>query len=95
MCGRIPMRPNEDDRYFTDLVQQMPADRYTAMFDGMLDHPGIEIRLHTDYRTISREVSAAQLVWTGPIDAFFGHQLGKLPYRSLRFEYEQRRSPPG
>ena len=57
MCGRIPMRLNEDDRYFTDLVEQMPADGYTAMFERMLDHPGIEIRLHTDYRTISREVS--------------------------------------
>jgi UDP-galactopyranose mutase len=95
VCARIPVRHNDDDRYFTDSFQQMPADGYTAMFERMLDHPGIEVRVDTPYEDIRSSVSAGRMVWTGPIDAFFGYCLGKLPYRSLRFEYETRATPGG
>lgn len=95
VCARIPVRTNDDDRYFTDAFQQMPADGYTAMFARMLDHPNIEVRVGTDYDDIRYGVTAPQLVWTGPIDAFFDHRFGKLPYRSLRFEYETRTTPGG
>jgi UDP-galactopyranose mutase len=95
VCARIPVRTNDDDRYFTDSFQQMPADGYTAMFERMLDHPNIEVRTGVDYDEIIDEVQAPQLVWTGPIDAFFDYQYGKLPYRSLRFEYETRETPGG
>ena len=49
VCGRIPVRFNEDDRYFTDPFQKMPARGYTAMFERILDHPGIDVRLETAY----------------------------------------------
>jgi UDP-galactopyranose mutase len=95
VCARIPVRTNDDDRYFTDSFQNMPADGYTAMFERMLDHPNIEVRTGVDHDEVRASVSAPQLVWTGPIDAFFDHCYGKLPYRSLRFEYETRATPGG
>jgi UDP-galactopyranose mutase len=95
VCARIPVRTNDDDRYFTDEFQQMPADGYTALFTRMLDHPNIEVRTGITYDEIRDTVTAPQLVWTGPIDAFFECRFGKLPYRSLRFEYETRSTPGG
>jgi UDP-galactopyranose mutase len=87
VTARIPTRTNIDDRYFGDRHQIMPADGYTAMFNRILDHPLIDVLLSTDYRDIADEVDAAHLVYTGPIDEFFGFRYGKLPYRSLRFEH--------
>ena len=89
------MRTNEDDRYFGDSFQKMPAAGFTAMFERMLDHPNIELRLGTEYDDIRDEVHAAQTVWTGPIDEFFDYRLGTLPYRSLHFERETRATPGG
>jgi UDP-galactopyranose mutase len=95
VCGRLPVRMNDDDRYFTDLFQMMPAEGFTAMFERMLDHPNIDVRLSTEYAAVSEHTRARQLVWTGPIDEFFGNSLGTLPYRSLRFERETRATPGG
>jgi UDP-galactopyranose mutase len=95
VCARIPVRTNDDDRYFTDSFQQMPAEGYTAMFARMLNHPNIEVRVGTRYEDIRDSAAAPQLVWTGPIDAFFDYRFGRLPYRSLRFEYETRATPGG
>jgi UDP-galactopyranose mutase len=95
VCARIPVRANDDDRYFTDSFQNMPADGYTAMFERMLDHPNIEVRVGVDYDDVREDCEGVPLVWTGPIDAFFGHRYGKLPYRSLRFEHETRATPGG
>jgi UDP-galactopyranose mutase len=88
VTARIPTRTNIDDRYFGDKHQIMPADGYTAMFNRMLDHPSIDVLLSTDYRDIADEVDADHLIYTGPIDEYFGFQYGKLPYRSLRFEHK-------
>ena len=95
VCGRLPVRTNTDDRYFTDAFQQMPAAGFTAMFERMLLHPNIEVRLGIEYDDVRTEVDARQIVWTGPIDEFFGYRLGKLPYRSLQFERETRATPGG
>ncbi|HXH00070.1 MAG TPA: UDP-galactopyranose mutase [Sphingomicrobium sp.] len=88
VTSRVPTRTNTDDRYFTDTFQAMPAAGYTAMFERMLDHPGITIRLGVDYRDVVKQVSFGHLVFTGPIDEFFDHRFGKLPYRSLEFRHE-------
>ena len=88
VTARIPTRTNTDDRYFGDKHQIMPADGYTAMFNAMLDHPNIDVLLSTDYKDIVDEVDAGHLVFTGPIDEYFGFRFGKLPYRSLRFEHK-------
>jgi len=88
VCGRIPTRSDDDDRYFTDRFQAMPADGYTAMVRRMLDAPTIDVALGVEYRRAIREVKPAHVVFTGPIDEFYDHRYGHLPYRSLRFELE-------
>ncbi len=88
VTARVPTRTNDDDRYFNDTFQQMPLHGYTRMFERMLDHPNITVELGVDYADVQSEVSFDQLVFTGPIDEFFGHRYGKLPYRSLRFQHE-------
>lgn len=92
VTARIPIRwDSRDDRYFTDKYQAMPKDGYTAMFERMLDHPGIEVRLETQAsasqhpkHAVAGDINA--LIWTGPIDEYFGHRFGRLPYRSMRFD---------
>src|SRR3954469_21523033 len=76
VTSRIPTRTNADDRYFTDSHQAMPAEGYTAMFERMLDHPNIDVRLNTDFYEIKDEVEYDHLVFTGPIDGFFGYRFG-------------------
>ncbi|MBY0338297.1 MAG: UDP-galactopyranose mutase [Acetobacteraceae bacterium] len=87
VTARIPTRTNTDDRYFTDRFQAMPLHGYTAMFRRMLDHPLIQVETGVDYRNITPRLRPSRIVYTGPIDEYFGHRLGKLPYRSLRFEH--------
>lgn len=87
VAARIPTRTDNDDRYFTDTFQFMPLEGYTRMFERMLDHPSIEVRVGTDYETLT-DASWSHMVYTGPLDAFFGYRFGKLPYRSLSFEHQ-------
>jgi UDP-galactopyranose mutase len=88
VAGRIPVRANNDDRYFGDSFQRMPRDGYTRMFENMLDHQAITLMLGCDYKDVRGDVDYGHLIFTGPIDEYFGHRLGKLPYRSLRFQHE-------
>lgn len=88
VAARIPTRTNDDDRYFADTYQYMPDKGYTAMFRRMLDHPNIAVRLGTRMEDVKQHTEYRHLVYTGPIDAFFGFRFGKLPYRSLSFEHE-------
>jgi UDP-galactopyranose mutase len=87
VTARVPTRTNTDDRYFTDTFQFMPAEGYTRMFERMLDHPNIDLLLGVDYLEARATYSHDHLVFTGPIDEYFDHRYGKLPYRSLRFEH--------
>jgi UDP-galactopyranose mutase len=95
VCARIPIRTNEDDRYFTDDFQNMPKDGYTAMFERILDNDLIEVSLETAYEDVKDEIEYEHLVYTGPIDGFFGHRFGALPYRSLEFELRNEPTPDG
>jgi UDP-galactopyranose mutase len=88
VAARIPTRTNRDDRYFTDTFQKMPAQGYTKLFERMLDHPNIRVDVGVDYFTLRERVRARHLVYTGPVDAYFGYRFGRLPYRSIRFEHE-------
>jgi UDP-galactopyranose mutase len=88
VAARIPVRTNSDDRYFTDTYQAMPLHGYTRLFENMLDHPDIRVQTGIDFADVDDRASYAHIVYTGPIDAFFGHRFGALPYRSLRFEHE-------
>lgn len=87
VTARVPVLIGRDDRYFQDTFQAMPRDGYTAMFRRMLDHPNITLALSTDWRDAAEQVSFDRMVFTGPIDEYFGYAHGALPYRSLRFEF--------
>lgn len=95
VCARIPVRTDDDDRYFTDSFQSMPVDGYTAMFERILDRPGIEVRLETDFVDVQDQLDYGHLVYTGPIDGYFGYRFGALPYRSLEFELRNEPTPDG
>ena len=88
VAGRIPVRLNQDDRYFSDTFQVMPLEGYTRMFERMLNNPKITVLLGTDYREIQSEYPFRTMVYTGPIDEFFDFRFGRLPYRSLQFKHE-------
>jgi UDP-galactopyranose mutase len=93
VTARVPTRTNRDDRYFTDTYQAMPLHGYTRMFEKMLDHPNIKIMLNTDYREIEGIIPYREMIYTGPVDAFFDYRYGKLPYRSLEFKHETHDRP--
>ena len=88
VCGRIPIRTNRDDRYLSERIQALPKNGYTAMFQKMLKHPLIKVRLNTDYREVRTQVAFRHLIFSGPLDEYYDHCFGHLPYRSLRFEPE-------
>lgn len=87
VCGRIPVRYNDDCRYFSDKFQYMPKDGYTEIFKRMLNHKNIEVVLNQDYKSILDSVKFNRMIYTGPIDYFFDYIHGKLPYRSIKFEW--------
>lgn len=85
VLARIPIRFNHDDRYFTDRYQGVPVYGYTDMVQRMLSHPNIEVMLETPF---TREMCEDfdHVFYTGTIDQFFDYSLGKLPYRSVKFD---------
>ena len=85
---RLPVRLTFDNNYFNALYQGIPIGGYTRLVERLLD--GIEVRLGVDYLEHKGELDAlaGKIVYTGPIDAYFGYQLGALEYRSVRFENE-------
>ena len=108
VCNRIPLRTNRDARYLSEKYQVLPKEGYTALFENLISSCGdkLEIRLNTDYREILPAVKFKHMIYTGPIDAYFDHCYGPLPYRSLRFSFEhlpaealpgdpQTHTPPG
>ncbi|WP_437585596.1 UDP-galactopyranose mutase [Sorangium sp. So ce1000] len=90
VASRVPARTNHDSRYFTDEFQAMPLRGYTRMFENMVDHKNIRVLLNADYRDIMNEVSFREMIYTGPVDAFFDFRYGKLPYRSIEFKFDTR-----
>jgi len=86
---RLPVRFTFDDNYFNDTYQGIPIGGYTQIFEKLLD--GIEVRLSTKYTEELGALARKKVVYTGPIDGFFGYKYGTLEYRSLKFfqrEYE-------
>lgn len=93
VTSRVPTRTNRDDRYFTDTYQAMPLHGYTRMFERMLDHPNIKVLLNCDYREVVKDIPFREMIYTGPVDAYFDYRFGKLPYRSLEFKHETHEQP--
>jgi len=91
VCGRIPVRMNTDDRYVDHKFQLTPAAGFTSMFRNMISQPGIDVMLNTDFNDVRKDLHPGKvLVYTGPIDEYFDHKLGKLPWRSLHFEFKEK-----
>jgi len=85
---RLPVRYTFDNNYFNALYQGIPNEGYTKLIEKLLE--GIEVKLHTDYLSEKEyfDSLADKIVYTGPIDAYFNYSLGRLEYRSIRFETE-------
>ena len=82
---RLPVRFNYDDNYFNHKYQGMPADGYTALVQKILDVPGVTVHLSTPFDPALKG-DYAHVFYSGPIDAWFNHAEGRLPYRTLDFE---------
>lgn len=82
---RLPVRLTYDNNYFNDKYQGIPIGGYTKLVERMLE--GIEVRLNTDYfKDESLKKIASKIIYTGPLDEYFNYKLGKLEYRSLKFD---------
>ena len=96
--ARVPVFLSRDCRYFQDRYQGMPAQGYTAIFQRMLDHPNIEVRLNTNAADLldlrgddilfEDAPFAGSVIYTGAADELFGCVYGRLPYRTLDFDFE-------
>ena len=98
VSARVPVLISEDNGYFQEPYQGMPRDGFTPLFENLLHHPNITVKLNTDAAQLIQlqdgqiyfdgEPFAGQLIFTGPIDEFFDCRYGRLPYRSLNFVFE-------
>ena len=96
--ARVPIFLSEDDRYFQDEYQGMPAKGYTPLFRSLLDHPGIQLelncpaekrlKLEEDGIQLDGEAFRGDVIYTGAVDELFGCRFGRLPYRTLDFQFE-------
>jgi UDP-galactopyranose mutase len=93
VAGRVPVYLSRDDRYFQDKFQKMPRLGFSQMIGRMLEHPNIDVRTGIEFPKAAEAVQFNRMVFTGPIDEFFGAVHGRLPYRSLRFEFQNTQSP--
>jgi len=85
---RLPVRLTYDNNYFNDIYQGIPNGGYNLLIEGLLKD--IEVRLDTDYfsdRQAFNEM-ADTMLYTGPVDQYFNYSLGRLEWRSLKFESE-------
>jgi len=86
---RLPVRYTFNNRYFSDTYEGLPVDGYTAWLERMVDHPRIEVRLGTEFSSLrSGLIGNVPVVYTGPLDAYFGYAAGDLGWRTLDFDME-------
>ncbi len=84
---RLPVRYTFDNRYFNDTYEGLPTDGYTAWLTRMADHPNIEVRLDTDFFQVADDYKGkVPIVYTGPVDEYFGNSEGRLSWRTVDLE---------
>ncbi|WP_310964419.1 UDP-galactopyranose mutase [Nocardioides terrisoli] len=89
IISRLPVRYTYDNRYFNDTYEGLPVDGYTAWLERMADHENIEVRLDTNFFEVRHEFTGTvPIVFTGPVDEYFGYSEGELSWRTLDFERE-------
>lgn len=84
---RLPIRFNYDDNYFSHKFQGMPRGGYSSLVEAILDHENISVYLETEIQK-KDVINFDHVFWSGPLDAYFDHDIGRLPYRTLTFEKE-------
>lgn len=101
VSGRVPVLLSRDNRYFQDTYQGLPLHGFTPLFEKMLDWDGIDVRLNCEAKTVLTIDPEAEcpvlfegqpffgnVIFTGALDELFDCKYGRMPYRSLRFEFE-------
>ncbi len=98
VTARVPVNVSYDNCYFADKYQGVPLHGFTQMYENMVDHENIEIKLNTEAKDVLEikdkkvyyegEVFEGEVIFTGPIDEFFDCKYGRLPYRTLHFDFE-------
>jgi UDP-galactopyranose mutase len=89
VCRRIPIHTGLDERYFRDEFQALPKLGYHPMFEAILEASKADLRLETDYREVLPKVRYRHLIYSGPLDEYFGCKFGPLPYRTARYALEE------
>lgn len=87
VCSRIPIRYNNDSRYYDHKYQGLPKEGYTEMVQRMLDHPNIKIFLGYNFGRLSNVIKYETLFYTGSLDYFFDYKFKPLPYRTLDIKW--------
>lgn len=103
VTGRVPVLISHDNRYFQDRYQGVPLHGFTPMFERMLDHEAIDVQLGVeaserltvteDGVLLDGEAFDGDVIYTGALDELFDCRFGRLPYRSLRFDFEHLDQP--
>ncbi len=94
IISRLPVRYNYDNRYFNDTWEGLPTDGYTAWLERMADHPNIDVQLGVDFfddaQPLNKKATVGQvpIVYTGPVDRYFGYAEGELGWRTIDLEQE-------
>ena len=101
VMNRVPVYISEDERYFSDDYQYMPAKGFTEMISNMLKHPNVQLQLGKDakkFLTLKEGVCYVDgaefdgtVIYTGCVDELFGYKFGTLPYRSLKFKFQTKK----
>ena len=93
ITSRVPLCLDNDNRYFQDKYQGIPINGYTNLIEKIINHPNIKVVLNLDYKNFKKQnselIKNSRIFYTGSIDEFFDYEYGMLPYRSLKFEFEE------
>ncbi|MCX6996066.1 MAG: UDP-galactopyranose mutase [Kiritimatiellaeota bacterium] len=94
LITRLPVRHNYNTRYYDDLYEGIPWDGYARLFERLLDHPRIELKLDTNFFELgARRKDYALVVYSGPLDQYFQYSAGRLEWRTLRFDVRRHPEP--
>ena len=98
VTARVPVNISYDNGYFSDKHQGVPQDGFTTMFENMVAHENITVILQTEAKNVLEiqnnhvyyegQPFEGNVIFTGPIDEFFDCKYGRLPYRTLNFQFE-------
>lgn len=83
---RIPVRFNYDDNYHTNVYTGIPKEGYTSIMNKMIEHERISVHLNRKFSGSTDVNNYTHIFYTGPIDAYFNYEFGRLGYRTVTFE---------